>query len=150
MKPRNLFFAGCLLTSAVFAEDVAVPVEPINVGSRAAMPSEGESLALLPFAEDVPPVRDAMPSEVPKSAAGGDVRDDRIGMQINRALLARDWAALKRLLAQYAEQPQLRCCTVMPSARYTVARCGRARRPIYTVSCCRKGPILFIPVLIWA
>lgn len=106
MKPRNLFFAGCLLTSAVFAEDIGVPVEPINVGSRAEMPSEGESLALLPFAEDVPPVRDAMPSEVPKSAAGGDVRGDRMGMQINWALLARDWAALKRLLAQYAEQPQ--------------------------------------------
>ncbi|HEZ7562627.1 TPA: hypothetical protein ACJCQP_000177 [Neisseria meningitidis] len=52
MKPRNLFFAGCLLTSATFAEDV-------------------------------PPVRDAMPSEVPKSAAGGDVRGDRMGMPIN-------------------------------------------------------------------
>lgn len=47
------------------------------------MPSEGESLALLPFAEDVPPVRDAMPSEVPKSAAGGDVRGDRMRMPIN-------------------------------------------------------------------
>lgn len=83
MKPRNLFFAGCLLTSATFAEDIGVPVELINVGNRIAMPSEGESLALLPFAEDVPPVRDAMPSEVPKSAAGGDVRGDRIGMPIN-------------------------------------------------------------------
>lgn len=106
MKSKNIFFMGYLIASAVFAEDIGVPVEPINVGSRAAMPSEGESLALLPFAEDVPPVRDAMPSEVSKSAAGGDVRGDRMGMQINRALLARDWAALKRLLAQYAEQPQ--------------------------------------------
>ncbi|XIE84934.1 hypothetical protein ACFX50_12810 [Neisseria meningitidis] len=83
MKPGNLFFAGCLLTSATFAEDIGVPVELINVGNRIAMPSEGESLALLPFAEDVPPVRDAMPSEVPKSAAGGDVRGDRMGMPIN-------------------------------------------------------------------
>ncbi|HEZ9407673.1 TPA: hypothetical protein ACKKAG_001297 [Neisseria gonorrhoeae] len=97
MKSKNIFFMGYLIASATFAEDIGVPVEPINVGSRAAMPSEGESLALLPFAEDVPPVRDAMPSEVPKSAAGGDVRG------------------------------------------------GRS-----IVSCCRKDPILFIPVLIWA
>ncbi|MBJ7876442.1 hypothetical protein HND78_08790 [Neisseria meningitidis] len=60
MKPRNLFFAGCLLTSATFAEDIGVPVELINVGNRI-----------------------AMPSEVPKSAAGGDVRGDRMGMPIN-------------------------------------------------------------------
>lgn len=77
MKSKNIFFMGYLIASATFAEDIGVPVEPINVGSRAAMPSEGESLALLPFAEDVPPVRDAMPSEVPKSAAGGDVRGGR-------------------------------------------------------------------------
>lgn len=67
MKSKNIFFMGYLIASATFAEDIGVPVEPINVGSRAAMPSEGESLALLPFAEDVPPVRDAMPSEVPKA-----------------------------------------------------------------------------------
>ncbi|ENX3251434.1 hypothetical protein ACAC55_001752 [Neisseria gonorrhoeae] len=45
---------GYLIASATFAEDIGVPVEPINVGSRA-----------------------AMPSEVPKSAAGGDVRGGR-------------------------------------------------------------------------
>lgn len=34
---------GYLIASATFAEDIGVPVEPINVGSRAAMPSEGKA-----------------------------------------------------------------------------------------------------------